>query len=219
MNDVLHVSIQENGFYTSIPPLMRLIIAIVSGFICDRIITRKYLSVTNARKTFVFIGKCWAFRIVLFSFSHSRISTASIIPGIFIVAASYAGCNIGLVVIFFAISVGMEGPISSGTAVNPLDLSPNYVGPLTAVANLITSTAGMFAPYLIGVLTPNVSSNPINQSLLTFSIDSLSLSVSANRMATRLLDTILHVHCGYSDFLGLGFGPSAIVEFTTSTGF
>lgn len=41
--------------------------------------------------------------------------------------------------------------------VNPLDLSPNYAGVLMAITNGIGAITGIIAPYLVGVLTPNVS--------------------------------------------------------------
>lgn len=52
--------------------------------------------------------------------------------------------------------------------VNPLDLSPNYAGVLMAITNGIGAITGIIAPYLVGVLTPNVSSK-IN--LLNWNID------------------------------------------------
>lgn len=71
-------------------------------------------------------------------------------------AASYAGCDQTLVVLFFTISVGSQSLTIPGTYVNPLDLSPNYVGPLTALVNGMGSSTGILAPYVIGLLTPNV---------------------------------------------------------------
>lgn len=85
----------------------------------------------------------------------SFIYTASLINGVFIVAASYAECDRVLVILFFAISIGFLGvPI---IAVNTIDLSPNYAGILMGFGGTLTSVTGIIVPYIIGIVTPNVS--------------------------------------------------------------
>lgn len=74
----------------------------------------------------------------------------------FFLASSYAGCNQTLVILFFSITVCSRSLITPGAYVNPVDLAPNYVGPLTAVVNGISSTTGVFGPYVAGLMTPNV---------------------------------------------------------------
>lgn len=56
MNDVLHFSIQDNGIYSSIPQLIKLIMALVTGAINDWLIAADHLTITNGRKIFVAIG-------------------------------------------------------------------------------------------------------------------------------------------------------------------
>lgn len=56
MNDVLHFSIQDNGIYSSIPQLMKLLMSLVTGALSDWIIAKDYLSVTAGRRVFVAIG-------------------------------------------------------------------------------------------------------------------------------------------------------------------
>lgn len=81
---------------------------------------------------------------------------ASGIDGCFIIMASYAGCNAMLVGLFFTISVGAEGFLTSSMLVNPMDLSPNYSGTITGMGNGIGSLMGIAVPSIIGLLTPNV---------------------------------------------------------------
>lgn len=71
--------------------------------------------------------------------------------------ASYAGCDEILAVIFFTISISAHGFNSAGAAINLFDLSPNYAAPLNAVINSLATIVGISAPYIAGVLTPNVS--------------------------------------------------------------
>ena len=61
------------------------------------------------------------------------------------------------VVVLFTIAMGFMGAHYSGMKVNTLDLSPNYAGALIGLVNGIGAITGIVAPYLIGVITTNVS--------------------------------------------------------------
>lgn len=82
---------------------------------------------------------------------------ASVGPGVAIIAASYAGCDRTAVVTLFTLATATMGTFYPGMKVNALDLSPNYAGTLMAVVNGIGALTGIVTPYLVGVLTPNVS--------------------------------------------------------------
>lgn len=78
-------------------------------------------------------------------------------PGIFIIAASYSGCERYLVVSFFVVALGFMGTYYPGTKVNSLDLSPNYSGSIMALSNCLGAVTGIAAPVFVGYMTPNVS--------------------------------------------------------------
>lgn len=78
-------------------------------------------------------------------------------PAVGVILASYAGCDKLFVTILFTIGMGLMGFCYASLRVNSLDLSPNYAGSIMALQNGLSSVSGMVAPYLIGVLTPNVS--------------------------------------------------------------
>lgn len=40
--------------------------------------------------------------------------------------------------------------------VNALDLSPNYAGTLMAIVGTIGCLSGVIAPYIVGIMVPNV---------------------------------------------------------------
>lgn len=61
-----------------------------------------------------------------------------------------------LIGLFFIVSVGSRGFLTSSSLMNSMDLSPNYAGTLTALSNGIGSTTGIFVPLVVGLLTPNV---------------------------------------------------------------
>lgn len=83
--------------------------------------------------------------------------SASIGPGICIIGASYAGEDEVLVVALFTIAMGLMGAFYPGMKVNALDLSCNFAGTLMAIVNGIGALSGIITPYLVGILTPNVS--------------------------------------------------------------
>lgn len=65
MNDVLHVSVKDNGILTALPWAMFMFLSISSGFISDRLTSTGRLSMTNARKLLVTICECM--NMLLFS--------------------------------------------------------------------------------------------------------------------------------------------------------
>ncbi|GJQ72217.1 hypothetical protein Trydic_g3308 [Trypoxylus dichotomus] len=135
MSDVLKFNVNENGVWSSVPYICMWIVSMSSGWLCDWLIMKQYMTVTFARKFFT--------------------TVASIGPGIFIIAASYAGCDRALVVALFTIAMGFMGTFYCGMKVNALDLSPNYGGTLMAIVNGIGAITGIITPYLAGALTGN----------------------------------------------------------------
>ncbi|KAH8285792.1 hypothetical protein KR018_006819, partial [Drosophila ironensis] len=137
MADVMRFSIKSNGLYSSLPYVTMWIISVSSGFVADAMITHNCMNITNTRKFMT--------------------SVAGFGPALFIVLASYAGCHRLLVVAFFTIAMGLMGTYYAGMKLTPLDLSPNYAGTLMAITNGIGSIAGILAPYMVGVMTPNAN--------------------------------------------------------------
>ncbi|XP_031628445.1 putative inorganic phosphate cotransporter [Contarinia nasturtii] len=137
MSEVLQFSIKDNGTYSSLPYLVMWIVSVSTGWLSDFMIGRKFLTITGARKWFT--------------------AVAAIFPAIFIVLASYAGCDKMLVVVMFTLAMGFMGTFYPGMKVNPLDLSPNYAGSIMAVTNGIGALTGVAAPVFVGVMTPNSS--------------------------------------------------------------
>ncbi|XP_031629149.1 sialin-like [Contarinia nasturtii] len=135
LNDVLHVSIDKNGIYSSVPKILSIIVSTGSGIVSDLLLSKYHIDRTLVRKIFVVL--------------------TSIIPATFLMSASYAGCNELLAVIFFTISISAHGFNSVGAAINLYDLAPNYVAPLNAVINSLATFVGLLTPFIAGVLTPN----------------------------------------------------------------
>ncbi|XP_017047798.2 sialin [Drosophila ficusphila] len=137
MADVLRFSIKSNGLYSSLPYVTMWIMSLVSGCVADQMIKRNWMNTTNTRKVMT--------------------ALAAFGPAVFMVAASYAGCDRALVVTCFTICMGLMGTYYAGMKLTPLDLSPNYAGTLMAITNGIGALTGVISPYLVGVMTPNAS--------------------------------------------------------------
>jgi len=82
--------------------------------------------------------------------------SASVGPALGIVAASYSGCDKMLAVASFTIGMGLMGTFVPSLKVNALDLSPNYAGTLMAIVGTIGCLSGVIAPYIVGIMVPNV---------------------------------------------------------------
>lgn len=94
MSSVLKFPIKENGYYSSLPYLSMWLFSCLTSWIADWVIVRQYLSTTRVRK----IGT----------------TIASIGPGIFIILASYAGCDLAIVVVYFTIGMTLMGTFYPG---------------------------------------------------------------------------------------------------------
>lgn len=89
MAEVLGFVVQDVGLYSSLPYLLMWIFSILFGFISDYIINKRYLTITQTRKIIAAFG--------------------GILPASFILAASYAGCDRLMVVIYFTLAMGFMG--------------------------------------------------------------------------------------------------------------
>lgn len=69
MNDVLHVSVEENGVYSSIPSAAFVPVALLSSYWCDWLISSGRLNITQTRKLFVILCKFLAINLLHTNFS------------------------------------------------------------------------------------------------------------------------------------------------------
>ncbi|KAG5675847.1 hypothetical protein PVAND_005717 [Polypedilum vanderplanki] len=135
MADVLKFDIHENGAYSTLPYVSMWIMSIVFASISDWMLTKNWISLTNSRKLFTSIGFT--------------------LPGIFLVVASFSGCNRISAVSMFTIAMGFMSAFYSGIKANNLDLSPNFAGAIMAITNGLGAVIGIVTPYMIGVITPD----------------------------------------------------------------
>ncbi|XP_017154211.1 sialin-like [Drosophila miranda] len=139
MADVIQFSIRSNGLATALPYIAMWIASLVSGLVADWLIRTEKLKLVTERKLFTLLS--------------------AFFPGLFMVAASYGGCNKALVVALFTISMLTMGLYYAGQKLSALDVSPSYSSTITAIINGLGSLTGLFAPPIIGLLTPDKNLN------------------------------------------------------------
>ncbi|XP_076263007.1 putative inorganic phosphate cotransporter [Rhynchophorus ferrugineus] len=133
MKDVLKFNVSQNGIWSSVPYVVMWFTSLGSGWLCDFLVKKKIMGLTFSRKFFT--------------------SIASMGPAVFILVASYVGCDRMLAVWMFTIAMGLMGCYYCGMKINALDLSPNFAGTLMAIINGLGATSGIVTPYLAGALT------------------------------------------------------------------
>ncbi|XP_044758925.1 putative inorganic phosphate cotransporter isoform X2 [Coccinella septempunctata] len=152
--DVLKSNIGENGVWSSLPYIVMWTVSMVSGYLCDWLIRKNYMTVTFSRKFFTTLGECVHMEWKKYDFYRIALA-ASVGPAIFLVLASYSGCDRVLSVSMFTIGMGFMGTFYCGMKVNALDLSPNFAGTLMAIVNGVGAITGIISPYIAGSLTAN----------------------------------------------------------------
>ncbi|KAJ8681411.1 hypothetical protein QAD02_017198 [Eretmocerus hayati] len=135
LKNVLKFSVEDNGYFSSLPYLFMWLVGYAGSHLADWGIAQQKISTTAVRK----IGS----------------TISSVGPAVFIVAASYAGCDSFLVITLVTIGLTLKGCSYFSVLINALDLSPNYVGTLTGLVNGLSTLSGIISPYLVGILTPN----------------------------------------------------------------
>ncbi|XP_026317478.1 putative inorganic phosphate cotransporter isoform X2 [Hyposmocoma kahamanoa] len=119
MTGVLKFDIHSTGYLSALPYAVMWVCSIFFGYVCDKIVKKNWMTVTNARKTFT--------------------TVASVGPGICMVLASYSGCDTTTVIILFTASMGLMGAFYPGMKVNALDLSNNIVFWIALVVFIVTN--------------------------------------------------------------------------------
>ncbi|XP_063384210.1 putative inorganic phosphate cotransporter [Cydia fagiglandana] len=138
MDRVMEVDIKSNGLLTALPFLVMWFTNFFFSWLIDMIITKKWLSVTNARKLAQSIG------------------TIPTILGLFSLA--YVKKDIIVVETIIILTCACETAVFSGFFVNIIDLAPNFAGTMISISNFITQVFGAMAPVVAGfVLNDDVT--------------------------------------------------------------
>ncbi|KAH9525913.1 hypothetical protein DERF_000044 [Dermatophagoides farinae] len=135
--NVLHFDIKKNGLYSSLPYLCQAIVGCMAGYICDKLYASQFFRLGTLRKTantIAFLG-----------------------PTICLLLLIQIGNNDPKwSIILFTIALGCNGMFLAGYHVTHLDMSPTYASTLMGITNCLANLAGIFAPYVVGIILTNV---------------------------------------------------------------
>ncbi|CAH0719420.1 unnamed protein product, partial [Brenthis ino] len=134
-SDVLKFNIKDTGLMAALPYIAMYIFSFVFASFCDFCIRRKWHSITTGRKIYT--------------------TVSSTLPAIFIILASYSGCDRIQAVGLFVASMAFMAGFYSSVKINAMDIAPNYAGTCSAFANGLAAVSGIITPYMIGLLTPD----------------------------------------------------------------
>ncbi|KAF0310608.1 putative inorganic phosphate cotransporter [Amphibalanus amphitrite] len=132
MNNILHFNIDQNALLSALPYLFMWIVSNIAAFSQDKLMKSEKLSKTAIRKVFS--------------------STGLVFSGVFMVVASFAGCDHVTVVALLCVAVALVGLIASSLLTNYLDLAPNFAGSMMGVSNTVMTLAGILAPLVTGAI-------------------------------------------------------------------
>ncbi|CAF4877681.1 unnamed protein product, partial [Rotaria sp. Silwood2] len=124
--------VTENGTLGSLPHIMKVLIALLSGFIADYMRLNLLWSTTNVRK----IMTC----------------TGYIIEGTCLLIMCHVK-NPYIGITLLTIGVGSSGLMVSGWHLNHQDLAPRYASVLAGFTAVIGTSAGIISPIVAGLLT------------------------------------------------------------------
>ncbi|XP_025833022.1 sialin-like [Agrilus planipennis] len=134
MNDVLNFNLTASGSLSALPYLAMSICTMLSGFLADMCLKRKYLNTTQVRKIF----NCGAF----------------ISQTVFMLGAAFLMSAVGST-ICLTLAVGLGGFALSGYGVNYLDIGPSHASVLMGISNTFATIPGMVSPTITGLIVQN----------------------------------------------------------------
>ncbi|CAG9125844.1 unnamed protein product [Plutella xylostella] len=138
LNNVLHIDLKYNGWFSSLPFVCMLFAAVLYGNLSDFLVSNKYLSLRNVRRIGNTIGVPMAGAFLL---SFSCVSDAR--------AA-------GALLAMYSV---MHAAVFIGFHINHVDLAPNFAGPLMAVSNMLAHLSGLLVPVIVSTIIQDDVSN------------------------------------------------------------
>ncbi|KAL0269008.1 UNVERIFIED_CONTAM: hypothetical protein PYX00_010755 [Menopon gallinae] len=135
-HQVHHLDIKTNGLLSGIPEVGKFFFALLFSSFIDRIISRKLVTVTNARKLAV-------------------VFCEYIPAGLLLILGFFASSNTTLAVVLLALTYSVGGASSSGSLANIVDLSPNHAGTILGIIKTLTIVPGVISPLVATYFTKN----------------------------------------------------------------
>ncbi|XP_023234204.1 sialin-like [Centruroides sculpturatus] len=131
LDNVLHFPIQQNGLINAFMYTANAFVLIISGYLSDLFIKRKYFSATNVRKGF---------------------ETLAIIgTSVCMICIPLVGCDSTNVIIILVMTSGFMGFVGGGDIPIIMNMAPKYTGPLYGLTGGMATVSGFLSPYVAGL--------------------------------------------------------------------
>ena len=111
-----------------------------SSYVCDWLRENTELSTTSIRKGFFGLG--------------------AFLASFFIVALTFVGCNLAMIIPMVAISANCAGWTVCGFFMNHIDIAPRYAGILMGITNSLATFPGIISPHVTSLLTVESATGP-----------------------------------------------------------
>lgn len=131
MSQVLHFDIRQIGILAALPYFTMFAVTVSSSHVTDFVRRKNYMSSTNIRKLFIFVGFCLQF--------------------IFLLLISYSK-DASVIIILLCLGIGSGGLALPSFNGNVLDLSQRYATFVMVIANTFSNLPGMLAPVVTSFL-------------------------------------------------------------------
>ncbi|XP_055941828.1 putative inorganic phosphate cotransporter [Argiope bruennichi] len=133
LGTILHFSIEDNGYFTSVPLIFQMVLSFLGSWISKWLNTHNYVGINKVRKG----------NNLLFCLGYS----------ICILGVYYAGCQRSLSTVLSIAAMSFMGLSYNGSLIAPFDLSPNFAGTILGLSYTIANLIGCLFPVLVGIMT------------------------------------------------------------------
>lgn len=132
LDKVSHLDIETIGLLSSLPFLGMFLTSVMAGWISDKIIASKKISVLNVRRI-----------------NHT---ISSVFPSVFLVITGYFACNAKATAVFLVLCLLTKGPFFAGMKVNILDITKHFVASVSSISNGLSALSGLLSTIVVGYL-------------------------------------------------------------------
>ncbi|XP_067634381.1 putative inorganic phosphate cotransporter isoform X2 [Eurosta solidaginis] len=138
MKGVLKMDMSQNALYSALPYLTMWCMSYVYLIVSDMLLNHNLLSLTALRKTFNTLA-LW-------------------VPAVGLVGVGFLDENQkALAIALMTANVGINAGSTIGSALNTIDLTPNYAGIIMGIVNSAANVVPILTPLLVGIIVSNDS--------------------------------------------------------------
>ncbi|KAL4720997.1 hypothetical protein ACJJTC_005691 [Scirpophaga incertulas] len=112
--------------------------SLISGYICDKCVTKNIMSIANIRRTANSIGM--------------------VLPSLILIGFGFVSST-PIAVTTLVLCLGLHSGVHVGFHINHIDLSPNFAGPIMALSHMFANLTSLLVPVLVSFIVKNDVTN------------------------------------------------------------